>query len=86
MELPRVYAVKRGMMSNQEKIVTTGEKGLLSPPALTADGRDKREEVVHSELARRLKGICGNLESADFEALLVQMTTEQLRGERYRGS
>jgi hypothetical protein len=74
------------MMSNPEKIVGACGKALLSPPALTVDGRDKREEIVHTELARRLKGICGNLESADFEALLVQMTSEQLRGERYRGS
>ena len=73
-------------MSNQENVVRASEKLALSPPALTVDGRDKREEIVHTDLERRLKGICGNLESADFEALLVQMTSEQLRGERYRGS
>jgi len=48
------------------------------------EGRDKREESVHMDLARRLKGVCGNLGAADFEALLAQMTSEQLRGERYR--
>lgn len=73
-------------MSHQEKIVGASERAPLSPPALTVDGRDKRQEIVHSDLERRLKGICGNLESADFEALLVQMTSEQLRGERYRGA
>ena len=73
-------------MSHQAKIVRASERALLSPPALTVVGRDKREEIVHSDLERRLKGICGNLESADFEALLSQMTSEQLRGERYRAS
>lgn len=73
-------------MSNREKIVGMGEKALVSPPALTADGGDKREEIVRTDLERRLKGICGKMESADFKALLAQMTSEQLRGEGYRGS
>jgi hypothetical protein len=73
-------------MSDKEKIVGMGEQTELRPPALTADGRDKRKELVHTDLALRLKGVCGNLEAADFEALITQMTSEQLRGERYRGS
>jgi hypothetical protein len=75
----------RGKMSNQEKAVGSKQTG-LRPPALTPDGRDKREEIVRTDLERRLKGVCGYLANADFEALLAQMTKEQLRGERPRGS
>lgn len=71
-------------MSIDERLVTAGEKTGLHLPDLNSEVRDKREECVHTDLAQRLKGICGNLDSADFEALLTQMTSEQLRGERYR--
>lgn len=71
-------------MSIQKGFVKAGEESGLLLPDLNSESPDKREECVHTDLARRLKGVCGNLESADFEALLVQMTSEQLRGERYR--
>ena len=71
-------------MSRQEEILRARESATIHSPDLTPEARDKREEVVHTDLARRLKGICGNMGKADFEALLVQMTSEQLRGEKYR--
>ncbi|MGI8400426.1 MAG: hypothetical protein ACR2NS_02320 [Gemmatimonadaceae bacterium] len=39
---------------------------------------------MHDDLARRLKGVCGALGNADFEALIEKMTSEQLRSEKYR--
>ncbi len=71
-------------MSNEELFAEAGKRAMPNPPALNTDGRDKREEIVHTDLARRLKNVCGGLGAADFEALLTQMTSEQLRGERYR--
>jgi len=41
-----------------------------------------REDSVHQDLARRLKCVCKELSSVDFEALVSKMTSEQLRGER----
>lgn len=41
-----------------------------------------RENRVREDLTRRLKGVCGEMSSEEFEALVAKMTTEQLRGER----
>jgi hypothetical protein len=71
-------------MSRQDEYFRARESAVLHSPDLTREDRDKREEVVHTDLARRLKGVCGNMGRDDFEALLVQMTSEQLRGEKYR--
>ena len=46
---------------------------------------ETREDSVRKDLTSRLKGVCDNLSSVDFEALLVKMTDEQLRGERVPG-
>jgi hypothetical protein len=71
-------------MSRQEEILRARESAMTHSRDLTPQDRDKREEIVHTDLARRLKGICGNMGRDDFEALLAQMTSEQLRGEKYR--
>ena len=45
-----------------------------------------REESVKQDLTRRLKCVCANFSSGDFETLVTDMTREQLRGERVCGS
>jgi hypothetical protein len=71
-------------MDSQDEYFRARESSAIHSPDFTPEDRDRREEVVHTDLARRLKGVCGNMERDDFEALLVQMTSEQLRGEKYR--
>jgi hypothetical protein len=71
-------------MDSQDAYFRARESSAIHSPDSTPEDRDKREELVHTDLARRLKGICGNMGKADFEALLTQMTSEQLRGEKYR--
>ena len=71
-------------MSRQDEYFRARESSVIHSPDISPEDRDRREEVVHTDLARRLKGVCGNMERDDFEALLVQMTSEQLRGEKYR--
>ncbi|HWL40576.1 MAG TPA: hypothetical protein VNO75_10085 [Gemmatimonadaceae bacterium] len=46
---------------------------------------ETREDCVRRSLRSRLKGICGKLSSADFDALIQQMVIEQLRGEGITG-
>ena len=71
-------------MSRHNEYFRARQSAAIHSPGFTPEDRDKREEVVHTDLARRLKGICGNMGKDDFEALLAQMTSEQLRGEKYR--
>ena len=71
-------------MSRQDEFSRARESAAIHSPDFPPEERDKREEVVRTDLARRLKGICGGMGREDFEALLVQMTSEQLRGEKYR--
>ena len=40
---------------------------------------------MQKDLTHRLKSVCENLSSAEFEALIVKMTREQLRGEGMLG-
>jgi hypothetical protein len=71
-------------MDSQDEYFRARDSSAIHSPDLTPADRDRREEVVHTDLARRLKGVCGSMGKDDFEALLVQMTSEQLRGEKYR--
>lgn len=71
-------------MSRQDEYFRARESSVLHSPDVTPEDRDRREEAVHTDLARRLKGVCENMGRDDFEALLSQMTSEQLRGEKYR--
>ncbi len=45
-----------------------------------------REEAVTGDLTRRMKCVCGDLSTGDFEALVKDMTRVQLRGERVCGN
>jgi len=71
-------------MSRQDEYFRARKSALMHSHDFTPEDRDRREEVVHTDLARRLKGVCGDMGKDDFEALLAQMTSEQLRGEKYR--
>ncbi len=53
----------------------------INPSALEPKTQESREECVRKDLMRRLSNVCQNLSRADFEALVVQMAREQLRGE-----
>ena len=54
-------------------------KGPLDPPD---DGPVSREEAVRSDLAKRLRRVCGHLSDEDFGRLIEQMAERQIRGER----
>jgi hypothetical protein len=71
-------------MSGRNEYFRALESAAIHSPDFPPQDRDKREEVVHTDLARRLKGVCGDMGRDEFEALLAQMTSEQLRGEKYR--
>ena len=63
-------------MSIPEKWIRASGDAVLSWPDRN---QGSREECVHKDLTRRLKGVCENLSSVDFESLVVKMTDEQLR-------
>jgi hypothetical protein len=54
---------------------------IFSSLALDLKSQESREDSVRKDLMHRLKRVCENLSSADFEALVLKMTREQLRGE-----
>lgn len=68
-------------MSTPEKGVRGGVKSVFSWPDLKSESPGIREDCVRKDLTHRLKLICENLSAPDFEALIVKMTREQLRGE-----
>jgi hypothetical protein len=43
--------------------------------------QESREDSVRKDLMLRLKCVCADMSSAEFEALVSKMTREQLRGE-----
>ena len=66
--------------SDKPTRVPNGET-IFSSLAIDLKSQESREDCVRKDLIRRLKHVCQNLSSADFEALVLQMTREQLRGE-----
>jgi hypothetical protein len=60
--------------------VPTGET-IFSSLGLNLKSQESREDCVRKDLTHRLKHICEELSKADFEALVLKMTREQLRGE-----
>ena len=67
--------------SIEERLVSAVRAVALNHPDLNSASHESREECVRKDLTSRLKRACENLSSADFEALVVEMTREQLRGE-----
>jgi hypothetical protein len=49
------------------------------------ENAETREDSVRKDLTRRLKGVCADLSSKEFEVLVGDMTREQLRGESIPG-
>ena len=76
----RVHAENREKMSNplipgvRQRPLHPGDPDYVSP--------ESREDCIRKSLALRLKSVCQELSAADFDALIQQMTLEQLRGER----
>jgi hypothetical protein len=66
--------------------MTIPEKWTRSSGKAVASWRDidseDRENSVRKDITRRLKCICQELSTVEFQALVAKMTTEQLRGER----
>ncbi len=69
------------LFSRKPTPVSNGET-IFSSLALNLKSQESREDCVRKDLMERLKRTCENLSSADFEALVLKMTREQLRGER----
>jgi len=65
-------------MSLTDKPDPTGGENFVSLPVHDPENRENR---LREDLTRRLSGVCGELSSPDFEALVQRMTREQLRGE-----
>ncbi len=83
--MPRRYgdaSAATRQMSKTEKPVRAGEEIFLSWPVLHPESR---ESCVRKDLTRRLKSVCGSMSTEDFQGLVLEMTREQLRGERVLG-
>jgi hypothetical protein len=68
------------LFSKKPTRVAEGET-VFSSLALTLRNQENREDCVRKDLARRLKRVCENLSNGEFEALVLKMAREQLRGE-----
>jgi len=66
--------------SKKPALVPSGET-IFSSLALSLKSQESREDCVRKDLMLRLKRVCENLSSAEFEVLVLKMTREQLRGE-----
>jgi hypothetical protein len=72
-------------MSSPEKWIRAGGKNFFQSPDLNSATPESREDCVRKDLTLRLKRVCGHLSIVDFEALVSNMTCEQLRGEGILG-
>lgn len=68
------------LFSKKSALVAEGET-IFSSFTLHLKNQESREDCVRKDLAQRLKRVCDNLSSAEFDALVLKMTREQLRGE-----
>ena len=57
-------------------------ESILNSLPLSVANQQSREESIRKDLMTRLKPVCSELSSAEFEELVLKMTREQLRGER----
>ena len=64
-----------------QKVWPSARRCALGLARLDRESRESREDCVRKDLTGRLKRVCENLSSEDFEALVMKMTREQLRGE-----
>jgi hypothetical protein len=68
------------LFSRKPTQVSNGET-IFSSLALNLKTQESREDRVRKDLAHRLKHVCQDLSIAEFDALMLKMTREQLRGE-----
>jgi hypothetical protein len=68
-------------MSITERLARARAAAVANSIDLDSENRESREDCLRKDLTRRLKNVCDNLSSADFEALIMKMTREQMRGE-----
>jgi hypothetical protein len=68
-------------MSISEQWFRANMRAVSTPSGINSASLESREDCVRRDLALRLKRICENLSRVEFDALIVQMTREQLRGE-----
>lgn len=68
-------------MSISEQWIRARGKTVSSLAGVDSVAKESREDCVRKDLTRRLERICDTMSSADFSALIVDMTREQLRGE-----
>ena len=72
-------------MSVPEKWIRVAGKNVFHSPDISSENPESREDSVRKDLTLRLKHTCEHLTRVDFEALVSQMTHEQLRGEGILG-
>ena len=68
-------------MSITERLIRARAAAVSSTLDLVSESRESREDCLRKDLTRRLKNVCDNLSSTDFDALVLKMTREQMRGE-----
>ena len=68
-------------MSVPEKWIQVAGKNVLHSADTISAKPETREDSVRNDLTLRLKYVCAHLSGVDFEALVSDMTREQLRGE-----
>ena len=72
-------------MSIPQKWIRVAGSKSSHPADIASDKPESREDSVRKDLTLRLKRSCEHLTNVDFEALVSQMTHEQLRGEGILG-
>ena len=68
-------------MSITDRLIRARAAAASNSLELNSESVESREDCLRKDLARRLKNVCANLSSGDFEALVLKMTREQMRGE-----
>jgi len=69
------------MLFSRKPMRAADGETIFSSLALNLKSTESREDCVRKDLMHRLKRVCENLSGAEFEALVLKMTREQLRGE-----
>jgi hypothetical protein len=72
-------------MSISEQWIRARGKAVSSLAGVGPANDESREDSVRNDLTKRLERICDTMSRADFSALIVDMTREQLRGEGILG-
>ena len=72
-------------MSIPEQLIRARAKRVFHLPDPKSESPESREDCVRKDLTVRLKRVCEHLSHVDFEALILRMTREQLRGEGILG-